>query len=53
VFRDAAGPDDGTWDRARGWALWKALVTLAEPDDHERHAEHAATLDRLLREAVG
>ena len=53
MFREAAGLDDDTWDRARGWALWKALVTLAEPDDDGRHAEQAATLDRLLREAVG
>ena len=53
LLRDAAGLDDDTWDRARGWALWKALVTLAEPDDDGRHAEQAATLDRLLREAVG
>ncbi len=22
------GQDDGTWARARGWALWKALLTL-------------------------
>jgi aminoglycoside phosphotransferase (APT) family kinase protein len=27
----AALPADGaTWKRARGWALWKALITLAE-----------------------
>jgi aminoglycoside phosphotransferase (APT) family kinase protein len=27
TFRDAVGADDGTWARARGWALWKALIT--------------------------
>ena len=27
AFREAARQDDGTWARARGWALWKALVT--------------------------
>ncbi len=32
-FRCALGVDDGTWSRGRGWALWKALITLAgEPD---------------------
>lgn len=41
AFRDAVGLDDATWQRARGWALWKALVTLAgEPgpgaDDSRR-----------------
>lgn len=28
VFRDALGLDDGTWERGRGWALWKALLVL-------------------------
>ena len=31
VFRRRVGLDGGTWARARGWALWKALVTLAQP----------------------
>lgn len=30
VFRDRVRLDDGTWARARGWALWKALITLVE-----------------------
>lgn len=30
AFRDAVGLDDATWARARGWALWKALITLAQ-----------------------
>ena len=30
VFRTALPFDPGTWSRARGWALWKALITLAE-----------------------
>lgn len=30
VFRDGVAADDQTWSRARGWALWKALVTLLE-----------------------
>ncbi|HEV7649970.1 MAG TPA: aminoglycoside phosphotransferase family protein [Actinophytocola sp.] len=28
AFRRAVGQDGGTWARARGWALWKALLTL-------------------------
>lgn len=31
TFRDGIGLDDGTWSRGRGWALWKALNTLAKP----------------------
>ncbi|RZT27453.1 aminoglycoside phosphotransferase (APT) family kinase protein [Kribbella sp. VKM Ac-2569] len=27
AFRDAVDHDPGTWARARGWALWKALIT--------------------------
>ena len=27
AFRDAVGQDDAAWARARGWALWKALIT--------------------------
>jgi aminoglycoside phosphotransferase (APT) family kinase protein len=30
VFRAGLQLDDETWARARGWALWKALITLAE-----------------------
>ena len=29
VFRRELGLDDDTWARGRGWALWKALVTVA------------------------
>ncbi|MGW6205692.1 aminoglycoside phosphotransferase family protein [Streptomyces sp. NPDC055089] len=28
AFRTAVGQDAGTWARARGWALWKALLNL-------------------------
>lgn len=28
VFRRGLGLDEGTWARARGWALWTALVAL-------------------------
>jgi aminoglycoside phosphotransferase (APT) family kinase protein len=29
AFRQAVGQDEGTWARARGWALWKALLVLS------------------------
>jgi aminoglycoside phosphotransferase (APT) family kinase protein len=29
AFRAALGTDDATWARGRGWALWKALITIA------------------------
>jgi aminoglycoside phosphotransferase (APT) family kinase protein len=33
AFRAAVGQDLATWARARGWALWKALITLAGDQD--------------------
>jgi aminoglycoside phosphotransferase (APT) family kinase protein len=30
VFRNGLSLDEGTWARGRGWALWKALITLAQ-----------------------
>ena len=33
AFRAALQLDDATWARGRGWALWKALITLAEHID--------------------
>ncbi len=32
AFRAELPFDDDTWRRARGWALWKALITAADPD---------------------
>jgi aminoglycoside phosphotransferase (APT) family kinase protein len=40
TFRAELGADERTWLRGKGWALWKALISL----DHPRHAtesEHA------------
>lgn len=30
VFRDVLALDPSAWVRARGWALWKALLTAAD-----------------------
>jgi aminoglycoside phosphotransferase (APT) family kinase protein len=30
AFRERLAPDERAWLRGRGWALWKALITLAE-----------------------
>ncbi len=30
AFRDRLALDDHTWERARGWALWKALLTYRD-----------------------
>ena len=47
VFRDEVGLDDDTWARARGWALWKALLGLVgEPGS----PVDRRTLDRVVAE---
>ena len=33
AFRSVLGTDDASWARGRGWALWKALITLADVID--------------------
>ena len=30
IFRKGLQLDGATWQRARGWALWKALITLVD-----------------------
>lgn len=41
AFRAGLAADEGAWARARGWALWKALLVLAE--------ETAASRDQARR----
>jgi aminoglycoside phosphotransferase (APT) family kinase protein len=50
AFRDALQLDRETWARARGWALWKALVTVAGLSGAQPNARPAAgaVLDDLL-----
>jgi aminoglycoside phosphotransferase (APT) family kinase protein len=33
VFKSHLCLDSDTWARARGWALWKALITIASLED--------------------
>lgn len=49
AFRAGVGSDDATWARARGWALWKALLTLAQGADgraaERRYGWHCSAHD--------
>jgi aminoglycoside phosphotransferase (APT) family kinase protein len=49
-FRDALGVDAATWSRGRGWALWKALITLA--GHLEAGAPDAALARRVIARVV-
>jgi aminoglycoside phosphotransferase (APT) family kinase protein len=50
AFRSALGVDAGTWARGRGWALWKALISLV--DDLERDSPRAGVQRHTIREIV-
>ena len=49
AFRAALRLDDETWARGRGWALWKALITVAGYDSNQREAEDSW---RVINEVV-
>lgn len=49
AFRAGLGVDDGTWARGRGWALWKALLTMAEHGDGS--PDGAPVVARILADA--
>jgi aminoglycoside phosphotransferase (APT) family kinase protein len=54
AFRATLGLDRATWARARGWVLWKALITLAEHIDSnpERSAEARRVITEVLADPV-
>lgn len=47
AFRETVGLDADAWRRASGWALWKALITLADPRADARKV--ALSLDVLAQ----
>ena len=42
AFRGGLPFDDATWARGRGWALWKALITLVQEKEDGPNADTAA-----------
>ncbi len=53
AFRDAVGLDEGTWARARGWAVWKALITIEQASGGEAVDRARRTVHRVLAEHTG
>lgn len=51
-FRKALSLDKDTWSRGRGWALWKALITLAEHkgSNSSKAAKGRAVLEDVIAE---
>ena len=50
TFRRAVSLDADTWVRGRGWALWKAAITMARW--HDRDAERTAHAKRVIDELL-
>ena len=50
AFREAAGLDPDTWRRARGWALWKALLVLTGCLDTD--PKRAAGVQHMIGEVL-
>lgn len=51
AFHTALSVDSATWARGRGWALWKALITLAEHLDS--NPGEAAAARRVIDQVLG
>jgi aminoglycoside phosphotransferase (APT) family kinase protein len=55
-FRARVGVDDATWERARGWAIWKALIVAAgcagshSPQRESLRARHV--IDEVIADAL-
>lgn len=49
AFRAELAFDDNTWSRARGWALWKALITIAGAGEDPLLIEKAG---RIVTEVI-
>lgn len=54
AFRAALPLDNATWARGRGWALWKALITVAGSieTDPTKAAEARRVIDAVLADHV-
>ncbi|WP_409276247.1 aminoglycoside phosphotransferase family protein [Neobacillus sp. SCS-31] len=53
VFKDVLEMDEGTWNRARGWALWKALITYEEykNSDSKKSAEAFYVIQTIIEDS--
>jgi len=52
IFRTTLAVDDDTWNRARGWALWKALITYAQlaGTDVSKKEESKLIIDTIIKD---
>ena len=52
LFRRSIGLPDEAWHRARGWALWKALITVAWSPDGAQRTEASRVIAEVLADPV-
>ncbi len=50
AFRDCVKLDDDTWSRARGWALWKSLIILA--NQAQTRTYESETAGRIINDIL-
>ncbi len=50
AFRNAFDSDQATWQRARGWACWKAMLVLQNPD--ATNAPEAVNSMRVVEDVI-
>ena len=50
IFKEALQVDEATWARARGWALWKALIIYAELPGTD--ARQIKTSEKILQTII-
>ncbi|GLI03731.1 aminoglycoside phosphotransferase [Phytohabitans aurantiacus] len=48
AFREAVAHDEGAWARARGWALWKAMLVLSGSTDPQESAVNQRVIGEVL-----
>lgn len=54
VFKKVLRMDEETWNRARGWALWKALITYdVNRDSNEKVAEESYRIIQVIADDYG
>jgi len=53
IFKNHRMLDKQTWERAKGWALWKAMLIL-NGDSEAKHIERPAkdVINILLKESI-
>ena len=52
VFRSGVALDDATWARARGWAIWKALIVAAGSAGSHSPRSEATKARRVIDEVI-